>query len=306
MISLVMATYNGLKYISEQLDSIRTQTLLPDEVLIYDDRSTDGTYEYVQKYIDRYNLHTWKAHRNKENKGYSLNFSDAIDAAKGELIFLCDQDDIWHSDKIEKMSKIMEENSQIELLASNVHPFYMGKNPQKVYYKKFKDELIKINRRGSWIKPLRPGCTMCFRKKLMKHYHEIWFEEYPHDCLLWGLSVLQNGAYLYNHDTIEFRRHDTNASSRGGQSIDYRICGINNEIQIITKVESTLGRENKELYDFLLKQENVYRQRKEILMKSSLLKAIFMLRYLRYYGQTRFWMTDIFYILKDKKDKSNG
>ena len=44
MISLVMTTYNGLKYISEQLDSIRTQTLLPDEVLIYDDRSTDGTY----------------------------------------------------------------------------------------------------------------------------------------------------------------------------------------------------------------------------------------------------------------------
>ena len=107
MISLVMTTYNGLKYISEQLDSIRTQTLLPDEVLIYDDRSTDGTYEYVQEYIDRYNLHTWKVYRNKENKGYSLNFSNAIDAAKGELIFLCDQDDIWHSDKIEKMSKIM-------------------------------------------------------------------------------------------------------------------------------------------------------------------------------------------------------
>lgn len=76
-----------------------------------------SSYEYVQEYIDRYNLHTWKVYRNKENKGYSLNFSNAIDAAKGELIFLCDQDDIWHSDKIEKMSKIMEENSQIELLA---------------------------------------------------------------------------------------------------------------------------------------------------------------------------------------------
>ena len=51
MISLVMTTYNGLKYISEQLESIKNQTVLPDEVLIYDDRSTDGTYEYVQEYI---------------------------------------------------------------------------------------------------------------------------------------------------------------------------------------------------------------------------------------------------------------
>ena len=53
MISLVMTTYNGLKYISEQLESIKNQTVLPDEVLIYDDRSTDGTYEYVQEYIEK-------------------------------------------------------------------------------------------------------------------------------------------------------------------------------------------------------------------------------------------------------------
>ena len=74
MISLVMTTYNGLKYISEQLDSIRTQTLLPDEVLIYDDRSTDGTYEYVQEYIDRYNLHTWNFHA-RSDPGESPNAS---------------------------------------------------------------------------------------------------------------------------------------------------------------------------------------------------------------------------------------
>jgi len=144
MISLVMTTYNGLKYISEQLDSIRTQTLLPDEVLIYDDRSTDGTYEYVQEYIDRYNLHTWKVYRNKENKGYSLNFSDAIDSAKGELIFLCDQDDIWHLDKIKVMSEIMNSHPEIQLLASNVHPFYDGEHPQKVNFEKFYGQLVKI------------------------------------------------------------------------------------------------------------------------------------------------------------------
>ena len=96
MISLVMTTYNGLKYISEQLESIKNQTVLPDEVLIYDDRSTDGTYEYVQEYIKTNKLDKWNVVRNKENKGYSLNFSDAMKESHGDIVFLCDQDDIWH------------------------------------------------------------------------------------------------------------------------------------------------------------------------------------------------------------------
>lgn len=121
MISLVMTTYNGLKYISEQLESIKNQTVLPDEVLIYDDRSTDGTYEYVQEYIQTNKLDKWNVVRNKENKGYSLNFSDAMKESHGDIVFLCDQDDIWHLDKIKVMSEIMNSHPEIELLASNVH-----------------------------------------------------------------------------------------------------------------------------------------------------------------------------------------
>ena len=144
MISLVMATYNGEKYLYEQLDSIRCQTMPPDEVIICDDCSKDSTVNMIQKYIDKYQLKHWNVCENEKNKGYSKNFSDALKLAKGDIIFLADQDDIWMLDKIEKMTDIMTSNESIELLASNVKPFYMGSDPRKVNYEKFKDILGRI------------------------------------------------------------------------------------------------------------------------------------------------------------------
>ena len=300
MISLVMTTYNGLKYISEQLESIKNQTVLPDEVLIYDDRSTDGTYEYVQEYIQTNKLDEWNVVRNKENKGYSLNFSDAMKESHGDIVFLCDQDDIWHLDKIKVMSEIMNSHPEIELLASNVHPFYMGEHPQRVHYQKYKGDLIKIRRLGEWIKPARPGCTMCFRRTLMKNYQSLWFREYPHDCLLWGLAVLQGKAYIYNRETIEFRRHDSNASSQGGYDVNYRIRGIENEIRIINQADNYFELHDLKLHSFLRIQKRVYEKRKDCLINTKLISSVMMVRYLRYYGQTRFWMTDLYYVLKNK------
>lgn len=77
---------------------------------------------------------------------------------------------------------------------------------------------------------------MCFRRCLLENYDDVWFENYAHDCLLWGKAVLSETAYIYNEDTIEFRRHDKNASSRGGGSLKYRLEGLNTEIDIISRM----------------------------------------------------------------------
>lgn len=300
MISLVMTTYNGLKYISEQLESIKNQTVLPDEVLIYDDRSTDGTYEYVQEYIKTNKLDQWNVVRNKENKGYSLNFRDAMKESHGDIVFLCDQDDIWHLDKIKVMSEIMNSHPEIQLLASNVHPFYDGEHPQKVNFEKFYGQLVKINRIGSWIKPARPGCSMCFRRCLLENYDDVWFENYAHDCLLWGKAVLSETAYIYNEDTIEFRRHDKNASSRGGGSLKYRLEGLNTEIDIISRMLLFCKKNirHEKHISFLSEQLVVYKKRKNILETKNVIRAFLAFPYIKYYGRSRFWMTDIFYCLK--------
>lgn len=301
MVSLVMATYNGEKYLTEQLESIRLQKRQPDEVIICDDCSTDSTYELINDYIKKHNLGSWKLYLNEKNKGYSLNFSDAIKMAKGDIIFLADQDDIWLPDKISDMTDIMENNQQVLLLASNVEPFYTGENPQKVNYEAFSDKqkLIKINSREKWIKPVRPGCSMCFRRSLMEKYDSLWFKSYPHDCLLWGLAVLENGAYLYNEDTIRFRRHDNNASSRGGHSRDRRLSVLDMEYSIIEKMldfQKTEG--NKNIIKMLTRQEKVYKKRIAALKSSNFFKIFLLLPKIKYFGRARFWLTDMFYCLK--------
>lgn len=297
-----MATYNGEKYITEQLESIRLQKRQADEVIICDDCSTDSTYKKIKDYIKEHNLISWKLYLNDKNKGYSLNFSDAIKLAQGDIIFLADQDDIWLPDKISDMTAIMEKNEHIFLLASNVEPFYVGKNPQKVNYETFpyKQKLIKINALEKWIKPIRPGCSMCFRNSLLEKYDDIWFERYPHDCLLWGLAVLLDGAYLYNENTIRFRRHDSNASSRGGYSRNRRLNVIEMECAIVERMLAFQKKEgNIDIIKMLIQQQIIYKKRIEALKSGNLLKIFLLLKNIKYFGRARFWLTDMYYCIKE-------
>ena len=77
-ISIVLSSYNGEQDIIEQLQSINEQTRKPDEVLICDDCSTDGTVNLVQNYIEKKRLKNWKLVVNKQNKGWRKNFIDGI------------------------------------------------------------------------------------------------------------------------------------------------------------------------------------------------------------------------------------
>ena len=297
MISIVMATYNGKNFIEEQLESLRNQTLIADEVIIADDRSTDGTYEFILDYIKSHSLEQWSVYRNENNLGYSKNFSKLLMKASGEIIFLADQDDIWHNDKVEQMYSIMESNKQIQLLASNPHPFYEGNKPQKVNYEKFYGSLIKINRLASWVKPARPGCTMCIRRSLLEYYDEIWFDGYPHDCLLWGLAVLRGTAYLFNKDTIEFRRHDNNASSRMAHTSSNRIDRMYKETSIIKNMLNSNFLTKKQV-KFISKQYKVYCKRIDLLSRRSVTGIVKMVSVLNYYSRKRLWLTDLYYVLK--------
>ena len=92
-ISVVMAVYNGEKYIEEQLMSILSQSIMPDELIIQDDGSSDSTTDKIQSITEKSDVSV-KLIKNKENLGFSKNFITAISAASAEYIFLSDQDDI--------------------------------------------------------------------------------------------------------------------------------------------------------------------------------------------------------------------
>jgi hypothetical protein len=99
-ISIAMGTYNGAVYLAEQLDSISAQTRLPDELIICDDCSTDSTASIVQEFARRAPMPV-KLQINERNLGSTRNFEQAIASCTGDVIAMCDQDDVWRSDKLQ-------------------------------------------------------------------------------------------------------------------------------------------------------------------------------------------------------------
>ena len=96
MITVCIATYNGEKYIGEQLASILSQLSSDDEVVVSDDGSTDNTLGVVRGFADNRIRIVDGPHRNSP----TLNFENALRHAKGDFIFLADQDDVWVRDKV--------------------------------------------------------------------------------------------------------------------------------------------------------------------------------------------------------------
>ena len=108
MISIAMTTYNGAQFVQAQLRSILEQTRQPDEIIICDDGSRDDTVNIIRHVMETSGTDRIRLVENEENLGYIRNFYKAISLTKGDYIFLADQDDIWHREKLEKSLAIME------------------------------------------------------------------------------------------------------------------------------------------------------------------------------------------------------
>lgn len=106
LIHIVLATYNGERFIREQLDSILEGTADDFSIEVCDDGSTDGTLEIVREYAGQYEC--IRIHENEKNLGYARNFIEGIKRSGSPYIMLCDQDDIWMPDKIARTLKAMK------------------------------------------------------------------------------------------------------------------------------------------------------------------------------------------------------
>lgn len=107
MVSVCMATYNGEPFLREQIDSILSQLNEKDELVISDDNSKDSTVDIIKSYHDK----RIKLFINKEKKGVTHNFENALVHSKGDLIFLADQDDVWLPGKIKELISFLKEGN---------------------------------------------------------------------------------------------------------------------------------------------------------------------------------------------------
>ena len=121
--SVVMTTYNGERYVVEQMESLRTQSRKIDEVLIFDDCSSDNTVDVVRSYISTHGLSNWSVIVNEHNKGWRLNFLEGVMEATGDVIFYCDQDDIWEDEKVRLISECFENDANVMVCGHDVTLF---------------------------------------------------------------------------------------------------------------------------------------------------------------------------------------
>ncbi len=217
-VSVAMATYNGADYIEEQLDSIYRQTRAVDEVVICDDCSKDNTVAIIQNFIYSNQLQDkWRIEVNKENLGFGSNFIGAIKKTTGDIIFFCDQDDIWIKDRIQVMESVMEKDQNILMLGSEYEPFESATNAYKASPRdlaSFKNdntlERVRLHSKSIFIGNL--GCCMCIRRSFFDQILPYWYPGWAHDEFVWKLALCLDGAYVYHGITIRRRLHTANAS----------------------------------------------------------------------------------------------
>ena len=111
LVSVALATYNGELFLRKQFDSLLAQSYENFEIVVSDDNSTDSTPSILNEYMAKDNRVKWSP--NPSSEGFIKNFERAIGICKGEIIFLCDQDDVWFKDKISKHMEIYKNRSVV-------------------------------------------------------------------------------------------------------------------------------------------------------------------------------------------------
>lgn len=210
-VSVCMATYNGEKYIKEQIASILSQLSADDEIIISDDNSTDNTLEIVSSFNDN----RIKIFKNNLGKGYSNNFENAISHAIKDVIFLSDQDDIWMADKVKKMMLALNDN---DLVISNA--LITDQNLIPTLGSHFNVYGTKKGFFNNWIKTRYIGACMAFKKEMLDKL--LPFPQNKnlcaHDYWIANVGEFYFKVEIINEPLIKYRRHGENASTGGHKS----------------------------------------------------------------------------------------
>lgn len=221
-ISIALTTYHGTQYLLKQLQSLLRQSRQADEVIICDDCSQDNTVSIVRQFIAEHGLKNWYLYENQHNLGFARNFRKALSLTTGEIVFLCDQDDIWLDNKIETMFDILADNPTIlalacsyrlidgqdQVLATDVPKFYEPKPGTSVLSPVEYGPILYNN--------IAQGCAGAYRRKLIDAFCSTDdFGSMPHDWALNLMAHQEHGLYFLNKELLLYRIHGQNAIGLG-------------------------------------------------------------------------------------------
>lgn len=200
-----MATYNGERFLSEQLESILSQSYPNIELIVVDDGSVDGTVALMESYIKRYPA--IRLYVNEENLGYIKNFEKGMLLANGEYIALSDQDDIWRKDKL---ALLLEQIGPYEIIYSNSLLIDDAGNSLGKYMSDIRNQINYTDCLMYTIGAWAPGHAMLFRKELITRC--LPFPQLvTHDFWLGFVAACKGTVAYINLPLVYYRQHSANA-----------------------------------------------------------------------------------------------
>lgn len=213
MISIALASYNGEKYIREQLYSILNQTIQDFEVIICDDCSNDNTWNIIEEYAN--NDARFRCYKNDENLGLIKNFEKAISLCEGEYVALCDQDDIWLLNHLEELLRIIGDKAiacaNAELIDAEGKLLNITLDKIEGLHTEVNNDIDRAFRVIFYANPFQ-GASMLIRKDFFEvalpipesvKYHDAWFA---------ALSCFSGGLNYSREIIILYRQHQTNVT----------------------------------------------------------------------------------------------
>lgn len=219
-ISIAMTTYNSSMFINKQLNSLLNQSLPFDELVIVDDCSKDNTLDILKKFCDDNYNRNIKIFRNAINSGYVKSFEKAIYECTGDIIFLCDHDDIWNLKKIEEVYKVFAKYKNVKCVGTS-----FNKIDEKGDYI-LEKERINVSNHGyikrkikKKISPMKlseiiycnftPGCCLAISNEIIYGLRGK-FNIAPHDYLISVYAALKNELYFLDERLVDYRIHKDN------------------------------------------------------------------------------------------------
>jgi glycosyltransferase involved in cell wall biosynthesis len=236
---VIVCTYNGSAFITEQLKSLLKQTRCVDKISIYDDQSTDDTVRRIQDFISRQTFddrRLFSLQVNPVNVGYARNYCNAIAKATKDLLFLCDQDDVWESQKVERLLDVFNQynadmafsdGTLIDQSGQALRGKLRGKTVLQSYgitdlsLTGFKSNAFQFLIRRNYIN----GAAMAIRRSAAQAAMPLPCDM-PHDYWLAIWCSLHDGIVGTPQTLYRYRQHANNAVGIGPSSFLYELLGV--------------------------------------------------------------------------------
>ncbi len=243
-VSIAMATYNGARYLQEQLDSFVTQTRPPDELVVCDDCSSDATIDILESFR-RGAPFDVRITRNSTRFGYSENFGRAISRCDGDIIFLSDQDDVWLSGKIDTVCHVFEENPGLLVVVNDAELTDKDLNRNGLTVA---GQILAV---GRSVSDFNFGCCISFRSKMKPLIIPSPLANGGHDGWINTIGVMLNSRIFVANVLQYYRRHDTNASNTVVNSSTSKLSHwhlLKEKLKTVSLTDSPLNASDRRLH----------------------------------------------------------